>query len=108
MGNENAKHTPGEWKRGRTRSGFLEVTACGGPVATVSNRTGDTEGEANACLIAAAPDLLAMLIELERKADALARQIHPPDRLSGIATVGALEDATARARVVIAKAMGTK
>lgn len=53
----NKKHTPGAWKvlgEGRVEAGKQHIADCYGPRIK----------KANACLIAAAPDLLAALEEL--------------------------------------------
>jgi hypothetical protein len=62
-----SQHTPGPWKILRSRAGkpkitdsgtyLIASTVCGG------NRGGREAGEFNACLIAAAPDLLHALKE---------------------------------------------
>ena len=61
---KDTKHTPGPWEQRRKLSGRLSIYGSveGGPVATIEelNNTGGTPSDnANARLIAAAPDLLA-------------------------------------------------
>ena len=65
---EKAQHTPGPWTTdGDAYSGNLDIVASTGRIAMLdcefSEETEDVL-TANACLIAAAPDLLAALIEL--------------------------------------------
>lgn len=60
------KHTPGPWMPhgGKPRDGYCfigDATPTGWPVALVSDRVATGEAEANARLIAAAPELLAAL-----------------------------------------------
>ncbi len=61
------KHTPGRWHVGQIRGQFQAVYGrLGEQVADCGNYSiPDKEGEANARLIAAAPELLAVLIECE-------------------------------------------
>lgn len=73
-----AKHTPGPWRKGRMADGSIGIhsepfdldTPCS-EIATLTDPHGFADGvaEANARLIAAAPDLLAackrMLVEIE-------------------------------------------
>lgn len=67
----NARHTPGPWQQGDSAASGKGYAICSGPfvVATV-NGTGypigkgsSPESDANARLIAAAPDLLALVAE---------------------------------------------
>lgn len=69
-----SKHTPGPWSywSGYNAVDKLEaqVTAVGGDIVIASYNSLIEEGEANACLMAAAPDLLA---DLEEAAKTLRR-----------------------------------
>lgn len=62
----NTKHTPGPWKVFRTDAGELDsiTTMDGLCVASTVTFYGNNQGEANARLIAAAPDLLAALYQI--------------------------------------------
>jgi hypothetical protein len=62
------KHTPGPWAINRDKQGNLNITSNTRPyVAQVfDNDIFDEEQDANAKLIAAAPDLLAALIEIKQ------------------------------------------
>ena len=51
------EHTPGPWRVNPLV--YMRVNAANSNVARISREHGDIEGEANARLIAAAPDLLA-------------------------------------------------
>ena len=67
------KHTPGPWKsapafENNAPNYFAVVTGAWGAPAIAKVYS----GEANACLIAAAPEMLAMLANLERSFDAIA------------------------------------
>lgn len=65
----NTKHTPGPWTvKGRKMEARIHGNVEGGPVAIVPYVTewaSNVYDEANARLIAAAPDLLAALVKLE-------------------------------------------
>ena len=65
---QRAAHTPGPWIRGAR---LLDVCAGASVVATVacasSHPATEEQAHANARLIAAAPDLLEALIELQKK-----------------------------------------
>jgi hypothetical protein len=60
----NTLHTPAPWQV----SPYGNITSKSGKIASVEQMPGNYESEkqANACLISAAPDLLSALIELER------------------------------------------
>jgi hypothetical protein len=62
----SAQHTPGPWDNNRSLT--IVANECGTLIATLpdddTNEQETLAQEANACLIAAAPDLLAALIEL--------------------------------------------
>jgi len=98
----NAKHTKGPWKYalnvGPTKA--LIVEADGSTVVECSNRVHDSRFEANARLIAAAPELLAALTTL---AD-VAGRIGPFNLLAR--DISDLSIAYGMARAVIAKAEG--
>ena len=62
MNPKEAKHTPGEWKVSDSGEDLISIrnVGTGFRIARVNSLTGDSEiGQANARLIAAAPDLLA-------------------------------------------------
>ncbi len=69
-----SKHTPGPWDYWSGYDPFdkleAQVTAEGGDIVIASYNSLIEEGEANACLMAAAPDLLA---DLEEAAKTLRR-----------------------------------
>ena len=57
-----AKHTPGPWEWGRDMGSFwIETEKDGYSVASVNNHNITPQNEANAHLIAAAPEMLASL-----------------------------------------------
>lgn len=58
----NAQHTPGPWKVFKGRDGYGVVGLCGGFY-------GEIEKEEDARLIAAAPELLAVLTEFKIASD---------------------------------------
>ena len=62
------KHTPGPWAYHNTPTPFIHVAAGGLPICQIYTSTahGQSMGEqfANARLIAAAPDLLAFVLEM--------------------------------------------
>ena len=86
------KFTAGPWYVGATRRTNEDVLASDGPIIANALRRKD-EREANAHLIAAAPDLLAALIECE-------------DLLAELATGGAENPELEIVRAAIAKATG--
>jgi len=59
------KHTPGPWDK----SGSVIKSLAGSDRKVADVRVGDEEGQANAKLIAAAPELLATLQAFERISD---------------------------------------
>ena len=69
-----SKHTPGPWSYWSGYNPFdkleAQVTADGGDIVIASYNSLIEEGEANACLMAAAPDLLT---DLEEAAKTLRR-----------------------------------
>lgn len=93
----NVKHTPGPWFTGEllanvyfgNKSGEM-IAQCGG---FKFKQKMEGESEANACLIAAAPDLLDVLLRMTEYADD-GTPIHPSDNLM------------AEARAAVAKAVG--
>ena len=100
----DAKHTPGPWMAGiRLTGGQLPIeqeTNASMHVAMVNGRAG--EQEANACLIAAAPELLEALQECEAMLD------KAYDRAPAMGTAQREYEKTMRtARAAIAKATGT-
>ena len=91
-----SKHTPGPWRVGVTSdAGEVDVIAEGGWfVAVACDSAGDGDTEANANLIAAAPDMLEALEKLVSRIDE---------------TRGPTADtALAAARAAIKKARGEK
>lgn len=59
------KHTPGQWMvAGRDQNGSIDIIADGLFIAEAIGGLADGEQEANARLIAAAPDLLEALVAL--------------------------------------------
>jgi hypothetical protein len=65
-----SKHTPGPWSYWSGYNPFdkieSQVTAEGGDIVIASYNSLIDQGEANACLMAAAPDLLEALEGVER------------------------------------------
>lgn len=64
-----SKHTPGPWFQQNDKDSPYITTMSGGRIAYINNRSGSGEQAANACLIAAAPDLLEALQEILDSAD---------------------------------------
>lgn len=63
----SAKHTPGPWSWNLVRVQRAITDAQGGPVAYVHGEgVSEAESEANASLISASPDMLAVLLKLRR------------------------------------------
>ena len=97
----NTQHTPGPWNY----SGPCEITGRysifhNGPLAYCADTTAKPgDGEANARLIAAAPDLLAVLQEAVKVLDYAAFALDAPEASHFRATI-------ADARAAIAKATG--
>lgn len=99
---ENAKHTPGPWRT--KREGFstiyVEAPIGGGWVQEIAacgpTNDGSAQQEANARLIAAAPELMEALQGLVAVLD---RQLHSPHAAERASPLG-------RARAAIAKATG--
>ena len=87
------KHTPGPWHEGSHRS----IESQSGTICEVYSHMGIAEADANQKLIAAAPDLLAVAIEVERL---LAAQKFRPEG------IGAENKLLAAARAAITKATG--
>jgi type VI protein secretion system component VasF len=86
----NAKHTPGPWSYRQSREGSQTVYIVGyGPVAAIARVP---ISEADAAIIAAAPDLLSTL-----------RELADPDTYE---SPSKLREAAIRARAAIAKAEG--
>lgn len=82
-----SKHTPGPWERRHlTIMGQTSVQDAYQKVASVHNDKSLENAEANARLIAAAPDMLAALVLAESYADVM-----------GVMTVQAIRDAIAKA-----------
>ena len=103
-------HTPGPWKVEYSEGDEWEVLAGANlPIAYISGWAGRSI-EANARLIAAAPDLLVALKRLEDLAGQIGPRIIIPKAEHGtiriIAELGALADACTAARAAIAKAEG--
>jgi hypothetical protein len=110
---DDAKHTPGPWGVRTSQKGLPaqivapnESTSAPGKVGTSITRWGSIslpssdEGQANARLIAAAPDLLAAL-------DGLVSSLEPMVVTLADGTVNAIEtQEVAAARAAIAKARG--
>jgi len=66
----SAKHTQGPWRvSGAALDGFIPIMAPGGVIVALLS-TLSSETIANACLIAAAPELLEALSEFITSADA--------------------------------------
>lgn len=89
------KHTPGPWKVSRADRDGAEVRAiasvawCGAAASFGLTETQTIDGDeayVNACLIAAAPDLLAALEDLERTAG-LAASHDDPVRVAARAAI---------------------
>ena len=62
--NTNAKHTPGPWENHKWNCEEHQISAKGGTIALVSHShslVSEAEADANARLIAAAPDMLEAL-----------------------------------------------
>lgn len=105
MSREAMKHTPGPWFSQYDDNGFYEI---GSEAVTLrlafTYGEGDTD-EANARLIAAAPDLLEALRNLELGANTVnACYTRNPGNFA--ATLRDLREYAAAARAVIAKATG--
>ncbi len=99
-----SKHTPGPWRIKQSDSGhwFVVSGGTGNPIAQTLRKVWRTEDEANARLIAAAPDLLAALEKLAQYADTcelFLRETHP-------GKADALGKRVSCARAAIAKAKG--
>lgn len=79
------KHTPGPWEVRRGSDGYIRQVV--GPKGRIVSRWNglaaptSNEGEANALLIAAAPDLLACLEQMVERHEALGR---PDDGWDGL------------------------
>lgn len=68
-------HTPGPWEWGRDMGFFwVETEKDGYNVASVTNHNDKRENEANARLIAAAPELLEMALELKTELELIAME----------------------------------
>jgi hypothetical protein len=103
------KHTPGPWttrpivhKRTITAKNYVVIVSSGAPVGVYlySVAPGMVE-EANACLIAAAPDLLAALKDMFKAADEVAAEFIQNKRAANWKIIN---DAYVRAERAIAKA----
>ena len=101
----NAKHTPGpwtyhkmeEWTRAED-SGKISIIAHGPIAYTGDNGNGPGNAEANAALIAAAPDLLAALSELASYcADALDAAVLSEEEMAENGLMGLAYAAIAKA-----------
>ncbi len=92
------EHTPGPWKRstkGRGNDIFTKSTFRVGPIATTFARNDSREQEANACLIAAAPELLEALKLLQDAWDVMMEYGTEPDE--GLEIFEAADAAIAKA-----------
>jgi hypothetical protein len=104
---ENAKHTPGPWTIGEPQvhmmSGwqFYPIGPTGNAIAVASIQ--DAHSDANAALIAAAPDLLAACEVLLDKADVVNTRKHAGLRIEP-GDWSDMYDAANRARAALALA----
>lgn len=68
-----SKHTPGPWSYWSGYNAFdkleAQVTAEGGDIVIASYNSLIEQGEANACLMAAAPEMFAALVSLVESAE---------------------------------------
>ena len=98
-----AKHTPGPWRLGTDHGGDTVRTEDGGAVAVTRVATRDgyahTEAEdvANACLIAAAPELLEALLWLVNTSCDVGKSGEPPTMAEHHAAIDAGKVAIAKA-----------
>ena len=99
MKTEQVGHTPGPWRYRRTYSNGEEVGCAVMPMGYDLSTSNLDENEANARLIAAAPELLAACQSLMR-----AEGMQRGDRDG--CTMGEISQAIDAARAAIAKALG--
>lgn len=103
-----AKHTPGPWLAGRAHSGMKAVVLANDNQGHAFNlamlNKQYAERDADAALIAAAPDLLAALDRLARAAANRDHTMGDPLRL--LDCQAELREATKEARALIDKATG--
>ena len=99
----NAQHTPAPWNDGLHHQGHLAIQSDNGRLVALcgamARNDEQLENLANARLIAAAPDLLAVLQEAVRVLDYAADALDAPEASHFRATI-------ADARAAIAKATG--
>ena len=76
---QNTKHTQGKWEVKTPNYSFQTIESEYGKVCTLSHQFGTDEAEANAHLIAAAPELLEALEMALEWIDALPKEIQLPE-----------------------------
>lgn len=114
MGEQATRHAPGPWvvnpdSRKECKQNYRIESEAGNTICVCSTGWGvDDRAEANACLIAAAPDLLANLIALltltERYEEDIEWDRGVGRSLEELAAIGKLPPQIVHARAAIAKA----